>query len=127
MTSVNHVQPWVQYSWVKCYVCSEIDVTTKTANHLEPSELTLNQQKSSETTQKPLKTTTPPRNEPPNLTLSFCCWLWTWFLNQESWIRKKWRKSSNDHELQKKTVNLFSQFWEITLKQVYNIYLNEIA
>ena len=39
----------------------------------------------------------------------------------------KLQKSSNDHELQSKIVNHFSQFWEITLKQVYNIYLNEIA
>ena len=56
MTTVNHVRPWVQ-SRAKCSVCCEIDVTTKTANHLKPSEVTLNQQKPSETTHKPPKAT----------------------------------------------------------------------
>ena len=42
-------------------------------------------------------------------------------------MRKKWRKSSNEHELQSKVVNPFSQFLEITLKQAYDICLNEIA
>ena len=37
-------------------VCCEIGVTTKSANHLKPSEFILNQQKQSKTNQKPPKT-----------------------------------------------------------------------
>ena len=37
------------------------------------------------------------------------------------------KKTSNEHELQRQIVNPLSQFWEITLKQVYNICLNEMA
>ena len=84
---------------------------TKTANHLKPSKIILNQKKTirnyPETThnylheRKPLAT--PPRNKPPNF--FFCSWLWAWFNNQESRIRKKWRKSSGDDESQEQIVN----------------------
>ena len=50
---------------------------------------------------------TPPRNEPPNLTLLFS------FLalnNQESRIKKKCQKSGNDHESHGQIVDPFSQF-----------------
>ena len=59
---------------------------------------------------------TPAHNKPPNVTLFFCSWLWTWFHNQESRIRKKWQKYCNGHESQRHTVNHFSQIWEIALK-----------
>ena len=42
-------------------------------------------------------------------------------------LEKKWQKSSNEYESERKIVIPFSQFWEITLKQVYNICLNEIG
>ena len=42
---------------IKCSVCCRTDLTTKTANHLKPSEIILNQQKPSKATQKPPKCT----------------------------------------------------------------------
>ena len=35
--------------------------------------------------------TTPPRNELPNLTLFFRCWLWTWFLNKHTSFNLWWK------------------------------------
>ena len=106
------------YVFKTCSVCCEIDVITKTANHLKPSEVTLNQPKTTSANETPNHSTAQKLS---NLTLFFCCWLWTRFLNQESRIRKKWRTSGNDHELQWKILNPFSEFCDITLKQVYNM------
>ena len=77
-----------------------ICITTKTANHLKPSEITHNQQKPSKTTQKLLETTLligPPRAT--NLTLLFSLLTLN---HQESRIKKKCQKSGNDHELKDK-------------------------
>ena len=87
-------------------------------NHPETTQNYLHQQNLPATLQS---------KEPPNLTLFFCCWLWRWFLNQESRTSKKWQTSTTDHESQRQIVNLFLQFWEITLKQIYNRWLNEIV
>ena len=128
MTSVNHARPWVQQI-VNSFVCCEIGVTTKTVNYLKPSDITLNQEKSFENHPETTQNYLHQRNRQPFYRATshqiLCCWLWTWFNNQESRIRKTWRRSSNDHESQRQIENPFSQFWEI--KQVYNICLNETA
>ena len=63
-----------------------------TWNHLKSPSAKRNNPKAPRNHPKLLATTKPPtilpRNEPLNLSLVFCYWLWTWFRNQKSRISK---------------------------------------
>ena len=100
-----------------------IRVTTKTANHLKPFEITHNQQKPSETTWNySLHRNATPLHRAMSHQILPCfspCWLWT--------IRKvELRKNVKNSAM---IMNHKGKLWthERTLKQVYKICLNEIV